>query len=190
LKRLLTGLALAAGPLLAEEASSPEKPGIEIWKWLNFAMLFGLLAYIAVKQGGPALAARSKEITGGLAAGEKAKAEAEKRSAEVTARLANLDKEIATLKSTAKADREREEERILRESQLEIARIQHQVEMEIESAGKQARLDVQRFAAKLAVDLAEQKVRARMSPEVQAALLDSFLSDFPRQGDSSPARTS
>ena len=43
--------------------------------------------------------------------------------------------------------------------------------MEIESAGKQARLEVQRAAATLAIDLAEKKVRARMSPDIQAALL-------------------
>jgi F-type H+-transporting ATPase subunit b len=189
LKRLITGIILAAAPLLAEESSAAEKPGVELWKWLNFAILAGLLIYIAVKQGGPALAARSKEIRDGLAAGERAKAEAEARAAEVTAKLANLEKEIAALKVDAASERDREADRIRRDSQAEIARIHQQVEMEIESAGKQARLDVQRFAAKLAVDLAEQKVRARMSPDVQAALLDSFLSDFPRNGVK-PLRTS
>jgi F0F1-type ATP synthase membrane subunit b/b' len=50
--------------------------------------------------------------------------------------------------------------------------------MEIESAGKQARLDVQRAAASLAIDLAEKKVRARMSPDVQSALLETFLKEL------------
>jgi F-type H+-transporting ATPase subunit b len=189
LKRVLTGFILAAAPLLAQEASEPEKPGMELWKWLNFAILAGVLGYIAVKQGGPALKARSKEIHDGLAAGEKAKAEADARAAEVTAKLANLGKEIAALKGTASEEREREAARIQKDALAEIASIHHQVEMEIESAGKQARLDVQRFAAKLAVDMAEQKVRARMSPEIQAALLDNFLSDFPRDGVK-PARNS
>jgi hypothetical protein len=43
------------------------------------------------------------------------------------------------------------------------------------SAGKQARLELRRYAANLALDLAEQKVRARMTPGVQAGLLSGFL---------------
>ena len=57
--------------------------------------------------------------------------------------------------------------------------------MEIESAGKQARLEVQRAAAMLAIELAETKVRARMSPEIQAALAAGFPQDLPRNGAAS-----
>ena len=178
-KRFLTGLILAAAPLLAEEAAGEAaKPSLEIWKWLNFAILAGILGYISVKQGGPALRARSKEIAEGLAAGERAKAEADQRAAEVSAKLANLSSEITNMQTRAREERDSEAGRIRSGATAEIARLQHQASMEIESAGKQARLDVQRFAARLAVDLAEQKVRARMSPEVQASLIDSFVGDF------------
>src|SRR5205823_7105516 len=97
------------------------------------------------------------------------------RAAEVQAKLTNLEKEIAAMRVEARQERDREAERIRRETQTEIARVHVQAEHEIESAGKQARLEVQRAAAKLAVDLAEKKVRARMSPEIQAALLDAFI---------------
>lgn len=178
LKRFSMGLILAAAPLLAEEAGGAEKPSMELWKWLNFAILAGLLGYIAVKQGGPAFAARSKAIADGLAAGEKAKAEADKRAAEVSLKLSNLESEIAKLRSDARNEREREAERIRRDAATEISRLHNQVQAEIESAGKQARLDVQRYAATMAVDLAEQKARARMTPDVQATLLKSFVGDF------------
>jgi len=162
-----------------------------LWQTLNFLILAGALGWLAVKQGGPLLAARSKEITDGLAAGEKAKAEADARAAQVQAKLANLDKEIVTMRAEAKEEREREADRINRETQAEIARIHYQAEHEIESAGKQARMEVQRAAAKLAIELAETKVRAQMSPEIQAALLNGFLADLPRDGaahlDRSPA---
>jgi F-type H+-transporting ATPase subunit b len=189
LKRFLTIVVLAAGPLLAEESGSSEKPGGELWKWLNFLILAGIVGYMAVKLGGPALRARSNAIQEALAAGEKAKAEADAHAREIQGKLANLETEIAAMKTSAREERDREASRIQREAQLEMARIHHQVEMEIESAGKLARLDVQRFAAKLAVDLAERKIRARMTPEVQDALLDSFVNDFPRNGVKN-ARTS
>jgi F-type H+-transporting ATPase subunit b len=184
LKRLLYGIILTAGPLLAAEEGGAAKPDLEIWKWLNFLMLAGLIGWFAVKQGGPALAGRSKEIREGLAAGEKAKAEADARAKEVQAKLNNLQTEVAALRTTALAEREREATRIRQDFEREIARIQRQSEMEIDSAGKMARLELQSFAAKLAVELAEQKLRARMTPEVQAALLQGFLTDFPSSNGS------
>ncbi len=153
-----------------------------IWEAINFAILVGLLGWLAVKQGGPLLRARSKEIMDGLAAGEKAKAEADARAAQVQAKLANLEKEIAALRTDAREEGEREADRIRRETKAEIDRIHVQAEHEIESAGKQARLEVQRAAAMLALELAETKVRSRMSPEVQAQLVMGFVTDLPRNG--------
>jgi F-type H+-transporting ATPase subunit b len=153
-----------------------------IWQLLNFLILAGGLGYLAVKQGGPLLAARSKEIADGLAAGEKAKTEADARAAQVQAKLANLEKDIAGLRAEAKDEREREADRIRRETQAEIARIRTQAENEIESAGKQARVEVQRAAARMAIELAEARVRARMSPEIQALLIHGFVTDLPLNG--------
>jgi F-type H+-transporting ATPase subunit b len=182
LKRLSIGFVLLAAPLLAQEPGAAEKPSVLLWQVLNFLILAALLGWRMVKQGGPLLAARSKEIRDGLAAGERAKKEADERAAQVTAKLANLEQEIASMRADARNERDRESERIRRETQAEIARIHLQAEHEIESAGKQARLELQRAAAKLAVDLAERKVRARMSPEIQAALLDGFMDDLAGNG--------
>lgn len=153
-----------------------------LWEVLNFLILAVLMGWLIVKQGGPLLTARSKDIADNLAAGEIAKAEADARAAQVQAQLANLGKEIESMRTGAKEERDREAERIRRETQAEMARIRVQAEHEIESAGKLARLEVQRAAAKMAIELAEQKVRARMSPEIQAALLQGFLSELPQDG--------
>lgn len=191
LRRFLLAGILAAAPLLAQESGgAPPDPNLGVWKWLNFAILAGLLFWIAIKQGGPALEARSKGIDEGLAAGEKAKAEAEARAAEVQAKLANLEKEIGAMQASAREERNREADRIRSDSQKEIARIQLQLEQETQSAAKMARLEVQRYAAKLAIDLAEQKVRARMTPDVQSALLESFLKDFPHGNSGNGAGSS
>jgi F-type H+-transporting ATPase subunit b len=171
-------LALAAIPAFAEETGGAEKPSLLLWQVLNFLILAGLLGWLVAKAGGPLLAARSKEIAEGLAAGETAKAEADARAAEVQAKLNNLEKEIGALRSSAKEEREREADRIRRDTEAEIARIHYQAEMEIESSGKHARLEVQRAVARLAIDLAEQKVRARMSADEQAQLLQNFLKDL------------
>ncbi len=178
MRRLATMLLIGLPALAQESGGSVEKPGMIIWQVINFFILVGFLGWIVSKQGKPALMARSKGIVDGLSAGEKAKAEAEARAKEVQAKLDNLDKEITVLRSDAHQEREREEERIRREIQNEIARIHAQAELEIEASGKQARREVQRAAAMLAIELAENKVRARMSAEAHSALLEGFLKDL------------
>jgi F-type H+-transporting ATPase subunit b len=153
-----------------------------LWQVLNFLILAGLIGWMAVKQGGPLLAARAKEIGDGLAAGEKAKSEADARAAQVQAKLANLEKDVAALRISGKEECEHEADRIRRETQTEIARIRTQADDEIESSGKHARMEIQHAAVRMAIELAETKVRTRMSPQIQASLLQGFLKDLPSNG--------
>jgi len=188
LKKLLAGFVFAtvlvAIPALAQEggheksAESHEEGNLEIWKWANFAILAAVLGWLIAKNAGPMLVARSAEIREGLAAGEKAKAEADARAAAVDARLAGLEKTVAEMNTEAAQEREREAARIRQETQNELARMKRHAEMEIDSAGKLARLEVKHHAAKLALDLAEQKVRARMSPASEKILLDRFVQEL------------
>jgi F-type H+-transporting ATPase subunit b len=203
MKRFLAALffvtLLSAVPVIAQEQSGSartaektgnsgaEKPGLLIWQWVNFAILVGVLGWLASKQGGPYFAARARGISEGLTAGEKARSSAAARARSVDERLANLKNEVAEMRARARDEREREADRIRRDTTAEIARIRTHSEQELESAGKQARLDVKRFAAQMAIDLAEQKIRSRMSSEAQGALLDRFLRDLP--DSAAPART-
>ena len=187
IKRYLVALAFATTPLLAQETEAAAKADgtLLYWKIANFLILAGLIGWLVKKEGGPALQTRSQAIGEGLAAGEKAKAEAEERATQVNAKLANLASEIAVMQSGAREELARESDRIREDAKKEIARIKQQFEQEVESAGKIARLELHRYVAKLAIDLAEQKVRAGMTPDVQAALLQSFVDDFPRAGQAS-----
>ncbi len=186
--RFAVAVFLVAAPLLAQEtggesgAANTESPNQIIWISINFLILAGFIAWLTVKMGGPALRKRGEGIRSGLAAGEKAKAEADARAAKVQAQLSNLGKEVDALRTSAKEERDREAERIRREAQAEMERIRTQADHEIESAGKMARLEVQRAAAKMAIELAEKKVQARMSSDIQSALIKGFLADLPRNG--------
>ena len=177
--RYLFALLTAIPAFAAEESGGgAEEPSLLLWKVLNFLILAGLIGWLIKKHGGPVLVSRAKTISEGLAAGTRAKAEADARAAQVQKKLGNLEQEISALRTSAQEERAREADRIRRETQAEIVRIQYQANVEIESAGKQARLDVQRAAAALAIQLAEKKVLARMSPDVQSSLLQSFLKDL------------
>jgi F-type H+-transporting ATPase subunit b len=157
-----------------KEAAAPEKD-MTPWMWANFVILTGALVYLSRKYGGPFFAARSEGIRKDIVNAEKTKSESEAKIAEVNAKLANLGAEIKAMKEENLRDQARETERLQSRHQAELARIHAQAQQEIQSATKMARLELQRQAAVLALDLAEKKVSARMNPETQNRLASGFV---------------
>jgi F-type H+-transporting ATPase subunit b len=167
-----------------EEKVENEESRLLVWRWANFLLLAAGIGYIAVKSGGPFFTARSRHIRKDMLEAAEVRKEAEERAAAVDRRLANLAVDIARLKEEAQHEREAEIERLRRHREAERVKIQAHAQREIESAGKAARMELKRYAAVLAVDLAQQKIRGRMNPEVQDVLVGEFVSDL---ASSSPA---
>jgi F-type H+-transporting ATPase subunit b len=165
-----------AAPIFAEEKE--EGGGLQIWKWANFVVLAGGLGYLIGKKGGPFFAARSVKIRKDMADAGDVRQDAEARAAEVDRRLANLEAEIAALRAESGKEEEAEAAGFGRHTAAEIAKTQAQAEQEIAAAGKAARLELKRYCAELAVGLAEQKIRARMTPETQDELVRGFVRDL------------
>jgi F-type H+-transporting ATPase subunit b len=157
--------------------SFAEKHELEL-KWVNFLLLAGALGYLIGKHGGPFFAARSTSIRKDLVESEQKRKDAEARAAAVDARLANLEKEIAVLRGESQAEAQAENARMAQHTAAELAKIQAHAEQEIASAGKAARSELKRYSAQLALELAEQKIRDRMTPETQSALVRSFVRDL------------
>ena len=169
-------LLVLAAAALAEGKEGGESEGHnELWKWANFAILAGGLGYVIGKNAGPFFAARSQSIRKEMVEADEARKNAEARAADVDRRLANLEAEIATLKSEAQHEARAETQRLTQHTAAEIAKIEAHAEQEIASAAKAARMELKRYAAELAVQLAEQKLRSRMTPDVEDALVQGFV---------------
>jgi F-type H+-transporting ATPase subunit b len=181
------GLAFAGSTAFAQEHESAEKKAgaekeesfaekheLEL-KWANFLLLAGLLGYTLGKNAGPFFATRSAAIRKDMDESLRQRKEAEAKAAEVDRRLANLEKDIAALRGQSETEAKVETERMAQQTEAEIAKIQAHAEQEIASAGKAARMALKRYAAELAVGLAEQKVRARMTPDTEDALVQGFV---------------
>jgi F-type H+-transporting ATPase subunit b len=146
-----------------------------LWGWINFLMLVGGLGYILKKNAGPYFAQRSQQIRKGMVDADRARAEAEAKMAEVDRRLANLAAEIESLRREAHEEGRADAHRIRLEAAAEMAKIQTRAVEEIAAAGKAARLDLRRYSAGLALGLAETKIAARLSPQVQDSLVNGFV---------------
>jgi F-type H+-transporting ATPase subunit b len=161
-----------------ESSGKTEKGPNIFWEWANFALLAGGLGYVIKKNAGPYFAQRSVEIRKGMAEAEAARAASDAKVAEVDRRLANLEAEIEALRSSAQQEAEADAQRIRREAAAEMAKVQSHIAEEIASATKSATLELRRYSAELALGLAEQKIAARLSPEMQGRLVGRFVASM------------
>jgi len=166
---------------LQEAAESPaegEHGKLELWKWANFVVLAGALGYMVAKNAGPFFSTRSQQIRKDMVEAQEARQGAEARAADVDRRLASLENEIAALRADSQREAQAERDRLAKQTAGELAKIQAHAEQEIATAGKAARMDLKRYSAELAIQLAEQRIRARMNPETQEALVRGFVRDL------------
>jgi len=184
----LVFLLLLSAPLYAQSQRESEAEKVKestgitehgssslIWGALNFVLLAAGLGYIIKKNAAPYFAKRSIEIRNGLADAAAASAASDAKVAEVDRRLANLEAEIDALRTGAQKEAAEDAERLRREAAAEIAKIQARVTEEIASASKSATLELRRYAAELALGLAEQKIAAHLTPETQDRLVGTFV---------------
>jgi F0F1-type ATP synthase membrane subunit b/b' len=176
------GLAFSGGTALAQEHEGGQKKQEGFGekhelalKWANFLVLAGLLGYFIGKNAGPFFAARSAGIRQDMDESLRQREQAEAKAADVDRRLANLEKDIAALRGQSETEAQAETERMAQQTAAEIVKIQAHAEREIASAGKAARMVLKRYSAELAMGLAEQKVRARMTPDTEDALVQGFV---------------
>ena len=125
---------------------------------------------------------RTEDIQKGIAEAQKVKLDAEKRAADMEARMAKLGAEIEAFRVQAKGEMEKEGQRILEETAAQAKKLEAQAAAEIESAGKAARASLKQYAADLSLDLAAQRIQARLDPNTDAGLVDNFLADLKQQG--------
>jgi F-type H+-transporting ATPase subunit b len=180
------GLALTSYALPQESHATTESNEAEQgdpwiwWKLANFAILAVGLGYLIGKNVPPLFRKQSDEIQGALKEAAKIKAEAAAYAAAVEARLANLQQEIEKLRQTAHAEMAAEGERLSRETEHHLERIREQSAQELALLTRGAKDELRKYAAELAISLAEQRIRSRMNPATQDKLAGEFLADLNR----------
>jgi len=178
---LCTFLFTAAPAFSQQRESNAEDAGeanLEGWRWVNFLILSGGLGYLIAKSGGPFFQNRSRQIRQEMTDAEAARKDAEARAAAVDRRLASLDSEIAELRAESQREAAAEQERMRRQTSADMAKIRAHAEQEISAAGKAARQELKKYSAELAISLAEQKLRARVTTDTQDALVRGFVRDL------------
>jgi F-type H+-transporting ATPase subunit b len=173
-------LLLAVSPAVAQEgeASPADSPTGWIFRWLNFALVFGGIAYAIGKWGAPYFRQQAEEISRKIAEGARAREAAERQRREIQAKLAGLEDEINRLRVEGKRDADAEAQRLLDMERVERERIERAARAEVEAAERAGRMELKILAARRAVELAEALLRQSLTPQADEMLFKGFVTEL------------
>jgi len=145
------------------------------FKIINFVVIFGLIYYFARKPVKNMLKQRTEMIEKTLKEAQEAKELAQKALQEVQTRIQSKDKEIDEIMSTSRHAGEQERERIIEEGNRLKERIFEQAKVNIQYEVKSAKEAIKAEAVEIAMELAEKKIKEKMTKEEQEKLLQDSL---------------
>jgi F-type H+-transporting ATPase subunit b len=147
---------------------------------VNFAVVAGFIAW-AVKKSAPIhFRNRTAEIRKQLEEARAASDDANRRLADIEGRLGRLNAELAEMRAAAERDAAAEEERLRAAAEEDRQKVVATAEQEIVSAAKVARAELKKYAAEIAISLAEKKIQ--VTPQTDQALVRNFVADLTKEG--------
>ncbi len=176
---VLVGQEHPAAPAESHQSTAAEHGGghddLGTWKWVNFGILAALLGWAIATHAGPFFDGRIADIQKEINEAKQVRNEAEARATAIEVRLSSLDLELAQMRTCAKSEMEAEAARIQDETKRATARAGEQAQQEIAAMSKAAENELRHEASRLALALAETKLKSRMSPANEGSLVARFV---------------
>jgi F-type H+-transporting ATPase subunit b len=168
----------------AREAGAAEAhdPGWwpSIWKTANFILLVGALTYFLRTPLMGYLHGRIGKVREDLVTAAQTRETAERQLAEIDAKLAALPAELEALKRRGAEDLADERARIEQDAQAERQRVLEHTRREIAMRLRVAKRELLELGATLAVNVAAERIKASITPEDQARLVDRYAAQLGR----------
>ncbi len=157
-----------------EGGNAATERATEIFKWINFAIVVGVMVWVFGKLLPPIFQKRAEAVSSAITNATSARAAADAQLRDAETRLTNLQKEVAELRALAEKEAAAEVERLRAATQSDAQRIAAAAKAEIEAAERAARLELKALAANLAVDGAETLLAKQLTPKAQELLISNF----------------
>jgi F-type H+-transporting ATPase subunit b len=173
-------------PMLAAEGAEPNPADSSaglIFRWLNFALVFGGITYLIKKHGRAFFGANAKAIASSITEAQAAKSAADRELSEVNAKISRLDQEVAELREAARRDAAAEAERLRVSGLAEAEKIKQAAQAELAASERAAQQQLREVAASMAVERAGALVNSKMNRNVRAKLFHSFLDELQRSAN-------
>lgn len=162
--------------LSAEEGGHHPSAAMDfLGKVVNFLILFGGLAYLLWKPAKAFLVKRTDGVGESIRRAEADRTESESRAASSRTKLSGLEGEVRALKAAAEEEGRRQTERIARAARDEAERLKKLTRQELDEQVRLGVRELKAYAAARATDLARERVRGRLTPEIQTALIEKSI---------------
>ena len=176
--RLAAFFFLLAAPALAQESKSvTDAPIGQVFRWINFAIVLGLIVW-GFSKAVPYFRRHAEEISQKIAEGARAREAAEKRRAEAQEKLATIETEVARMREESKRASALEAERLKALAKTEAETIERAAQAEIAATEHAARLELRMLAARMAVEKAEALLRQELKPKVESDRFFEFVASM------------
>jgi len=146
-----------------------------IYRCVNFAIMVGLLGYFVTKPIRSGLKGRREEIENKLKDAEAAKQAAEARFREYNEKLAKATEEVSGLAAAIKREGEVERDRIVGAAREQAAKIEQEAKSKAAGLLAKAKSELREEASRLAVELAENKLKSNVTAADQKRLIDEYM---------------
>ena len=158
------------------EGAEPNLFKAYFWAIINFLILVGLLVYMMKKMDIKGyFKKRTELIEQSLKEAREAKELARKALTEVESRLKIKDREVEEILKAARESGERETGRLAEEGDRLRARILEQTRNNIDFEVKKAKEAIKQEAVEIAMELAEKKLKEKLTKEEQMKLLEESI---------------
>ncbi|MBV8205516.1 MAG: ATP synthase F0 subunit B [Acidobacteria bacterium] len=147
---------------------------------LNFAAIAILIGAFAKSKLPSFFRVRTQTIQMSMEEARRTSQEARARLGEIEARLSRIDEEVRQMRQAAESEGRNEMQRIQAAAEEDKARILGAVEQEVAAAQRAAERNLKAYAASLAVELAERRIR--VDAETDRRLVRRFAEEFGENG--------
>ena len=147
----------------------------DTFRVMNFAVLVIVLVVLLRKPLSQALSSRIKVIKDELEDLEARKKDAEKKLAEYTERLSQLEKEAETIVDDYIKQGNEAKARILKEAESSAEKLKAQARRNIEYEFQQAKLKLQEEIFESSLEKAEEIIKSKFSEDDQDRIVDEYL---------------
>lgn len=178
---LFLGITTALSPVFASSGGESEVEMVKLfstgfmWTIINFSIIVFLLYKFAKEPLKEALKKRQETIEKTLDEAAGARMLAEKGLKEAEQRLSEKDAAIESILSDAKHIAERERLLLVEQGERMSRDIVERAKLSMDVELTQAKDDLKAEAARLAIELAEEKIRQETSADDQSRLLENYI---------------
>jgi F-type H+-transporting ATPase subunit b len=178
-------LLLLAPLAAAAQAGETQTTTDWVFRWLNFALIFGVGGWWLGRKLKVAFRRNAEKISCTIAEAEAERRRAIERLQAAEAKLAAVDREGAEMRDRARRDSAAEAERIRALAREEAARVERAADAEIEAAERSAVNRLRDMAIARTIERARALVTERLTPALDARLFHRFVEALDRAGSRS-----